>query len=107
MFRARRLVVDTGMHAKRWTREQAIEYLGPVPAGSSVAEIERYAMRPGQACSYMIGELKFVELRERAKRELGAKFSLREFHNLVLGAGRPPLDILEQQVDRWIRMKKG
>ena len=73
IFRARRLVVDTGMHAKHWTRQQAIDYLGPNPAGSAVAEVERYVMRPGQACSYMIGELKIVELRERAKRELGGK----------------------------------
>jgi uncharacterized protein (DUF885 family) len=107
IFRARRLVVDTGMHAKHWTRQQAIDYLGPNPAGSAVAEVERYVMRPGQACSYMIGELKIVELRERAKRELGAKFSLRQFHNVVLGTGRVPLDILEQQVDRWITAKKG
>ncbi len=107
IFRARRLVVDTGMHAKHWTRQQAIDYLGPNPAGSAVAEVERYVAGPGQACSYMIGELKIVELRERAKRELGAKFSLREFHNIVLGMGRVPLDILEQQVDRWITAKKG
>ena len=60
-------------------------------------------MRPGQACSYMIGELKIIELREKARRELGGKFSLKEFHNLVLGTGNVPLDILEQQVDRWIR----
>ncbi len=107
IFRARRLVVDTGMHAKHWTRQQAIDYLGPNPAGSAVAEIERYVMRPGQACSYMIGELKIVELRERAKRELGEKFSLRQFHNVVLGTGRVPLDILDQEIDRWIQSKKG
>jgi len=106
VFRARRLVVDTGMHVKRWTRQQAIEYLGPNPAGSAEAEIDRYIMRPGQACSYMIGELKIVELRERARRELGDRFSLREFHNVVLGVGVVPLDILEQQVDRWISRKK-
>jgi uncharacterized protein (DUF885 family) len=107
IFRARRLVVDTGMHAKHWSRQMAIDYLGPNPAGSAVAEVERYVMRPGQACSYMIGELKIVELRERAKRELGAKFSLQQFHNVVLGTGRVPLDILEQQVERWIAAKKG
>lgn len=106
IFRARRLVVDTGMHAKRWTRQQAIDYLGPNPAGSAVAEIERYVMNPGQACSYMIGELKIVELRERARRELGAKFNLREYHNLFLGLGRVPLEILEQQVDTWIATRK-
>jgi uncharacterized protein (DUF885 family) len=63
-------------------------------------------MRPGQACSYMIGELKILELRERARRQLGENFSLREFHNIVLGVGAVPLDILEQQVDRWIQTKK-
>jgi uncharacterized protein (DUF885 family) len=102
MFRARRLVVDTGLHAKRWTREQAINYLGPNPAGSAVAEVDRYIGNPGQACSYMIGELKIVELRERAKKELGTKFSLRQFHNRVLGAGRVPLDILDAEISRWI-----
>jgi uncharacterized protein (DUF885 family) len=105
VFRARRLVVDTGLHAKRWTREQAIEYLGPNPAGSAEAEVDRYVARPGQACSYMIGELKMVELRERAKKELGARFSLREFHNRVLGAGRVPLEILEEGIERWIQSK--
>ena len=107
VFRARRLVVDTGLHAKRWTREQAIEYLGTVVAGSTESEVERYIVNPAQACSYMIGELKIVELRERAKKELGARFSLREFHNRVLGAGRVPLDILEQEIERWIGGKKG
>ena len=107
VFRARRLVVDTGIHAKRWSRQQAIDYLGPNPAGSAVSEVERYVAGPGQACSYMIGELKIVELRERAKKALGARFSLREFHNVVLGAGRVPLDVLEQDVDRWIKTKQG
>jgi uncharacterized protein (DUF885 family) len=105
-FRARRLVVDTGLHAKRWTRQQAIDYLGANAAGSAAAEVDRYVMRPGQACSYMIGELKILELRERARRQLGENFSLREFHNIVLGVGAVPLDILEQQVDRWIQTKK-
>jgi uncharacterized protein (DUF885 family) len=106
IFRARRLVVDTGMHAKHWTRRQAVDYLGPNPVGSAESEIDRYVAMPGQACSYMIGELKIVELRERAKAALGARFSLREFHNIVLGAGRVPLDILEQTVDRWIKVKQ-
>jgi uncharacterized protein (DUF885 family) len=106
IFRARRLVVDTGMHAKHWTRQQAVDYLGPNPVGSAESEIDRYVANPGQACSYMIGELKIVELRERARAALGARFSLREFHNVVLGAGRVPLDILEQSVDRWIQSKR-
>lgn len=106
IFRARRLVVDTGLHAKHWTRQQAIDYLGSSVGGSAVAEVERYVVTPGQACSYMVGQLKIVELRERAKRELGAKFSLREFHNVVLGTGAVPLEILEQQVDKWIASKR-
>ena len=93
--------MDTGLHAKRWTRQQAIDY------GIRADEVDRYVVQPGQACAYMIGELKIVELRERAKRELGDKFSLREFHNVVLGTGMAPLDILEQQVERHIRTKKG
>ena len=75
LFRARRLVVDTGIHAKHWTRQQAIDY------GIEASEVERYVVFPGQACSYMIGQLKIVELREKARKALGAKFSLREFHN--------------------------
>jgi uncharacterized protein (DUF885 family) len=105
VFRARRLVVDTGLHAKRWTREQAIDYLGPNPAGSAVAEVERYVSNPGQACSYMIGELKIIELRERAKKDLGSRFSLREFHTAILGAGRVPLDILDTVITGWIKSK--
>ena len=101
LFRARRLVVDTGIHAKRWTRQQAIDYMD-----GDVAEVERYVVRPGQACSYMVGELKIIELRERAKQALGARFSLKQFHNVVLGTGMAPLEILEQQVDRWIQSQK-
>jgi uncharacterized protein (DUF885 family) len=81
LFRARRLVVDTGLHAKRWTRQQGIDY------GIEPSEVERYAVYPGQACSYMMGELKILECRERAKKALGAKFSLRKFHNKVLLTG--------------------
>jgi uncharacterized protein (DUF885 family) len=106
-FRARRLVVDTGMHALKWSRAQAVEFLGPNPVGSAETEIDRYVMRPGQACSYMIGELKIVELRDRAKQQLGGKFSLREFHNVILGMGRVPLEIMDQELDRWIARKKG
>jgi uncharacterized protein (DUF885 family) len=102
IFRARRLVVDTGLHAKRWTRQQAIDYLQQ----GNVSEVERYVVQPGQACSYMIGQLKLIELRERARRELGPRFSLKQYHNLVLGTGMVPLDILEQQVDQWIRSQK-
>jgi uncharacterized protein (DUF885 family) len=99
LFRARRLVVDTGLHAKHWTRQQAIDY------GIEASEVERYVVYPGQACSYMIGELKLVELREKARKALGDKFSLREYHNLVLDTGTVPLNLLESQVDAWIRAK--
>ena len=97
LFRARRLVVDTGIHAKHWTRQQAIDY------GIEASEIERYVVNPGQACSYMIGELKILELRDKAKKALGDKFSIREFHNAVLGAGTVPLDVLETQVDAYLK----
>ena len=97
LWRARRLVVDTGMHAKRWTREQAIDY------GIEPSEIERYVVLPGQATSYMIGQLKILELRDHAKAELKDRFSERAFHNAVLAPGAVPLDMLEQEVERYIR----
>jgi len=100
LFRARRLVVDTGLHEMKWTRQQVIDY------GFTVAETERYIVWPGQACSYMIGQLRILELREKAKKELGAKFSIKEFHNLVLGGGSMPLAVLGQEVDRWIAARK-
>jgi len=96
LIRARRLVVDTGLHAKRWTRQQAIDY------GFEPNEVERYIVMPGQACSYMIGQLKIVELREKALQALGDDFSIREFHNVVLGVGSVPLTILESEVDEYI-----
>ena len=97
LFRARRLVVDTGLHTKRWTREQAIAY------GIEPSEVERYVVNPGQACAYMIGQLRLVELRERARRALGDRFSLQAFHDAVLTAGTLPLDMLEREVDAYIR----
>ena len=96
LFRARRLVVDTGLHAMGWTRQEAIDF------GIEPSEVERYVVFPGQACSYMIGQLKIVELRERAREVLGDRFSLREFHNVVLRTGVVPLSILEQVVDEYI-----
>jgi uncharacterized protein (DUF885 family) len=96
LFRARRLVVDTGLHAKRWTRQQAIDY------GIPASEVERYVVLPGQACSYMIGQLKIIELREKAKQALKDRFSIREFHNVVLKAGMVPLELLEREVDAYI-----
>jgi uncharacterized protein (DUF885 family) len=94
LFRARRLVVDTGMHAMRWTREQAIEY------GFTAAEVERYASWPGQACAYMIGQLRILELREAAKSRLASRFDLKAFHDVVLGGGTLPLAVLADEVTR-------
>ena len=96
LFRARRLVVDTGLHAKKWTRQQAIDY------GISVSEVERYVVMPGQACSYKIGQLKILDVRAKAKREIGEKFSLKEFHNAVLRTGEVPLNVLATAIDEWI-----
>jgi len=101
LFRARRLVVDTGLHSKHWTRQQGIDY------GIEASEVERYAVFPGQACSYMIGQLKIVEVREKAKKALGDKFSLRAFHDVVLNTGTVPLELLERQVDAYIRANGG
>ena len=101
LFRARRLVVDTGLHAMGWTRQQAIDF------GIEASEVERYVVFPGQACSYMIGQLKIVELRERARAAIGDAFSVREFHNIVLSAGIVPLAILEQVVDSYISVAGG
>ena len=101
LWRAKRLVIDTGIHAKHWTRQQAIDY------GIEASEIERYTVFPGQACSYMIGELKILELRDKAQAALGARFSVREFHNAVLRAGTVPLDLLERQIDAYIRSASG
>ena len=105
LFRAVRLVVDTGIHYKRWTREQAIEYMQADSAQereSVVSEIERYFVMPGQACAYKIGMIKIVELREKARAALGEKFDLRTFHDAVLKNGSLPLSILEQVIDEYI-----
>ena len=108
MFRAVRLVVDTGIHSKHWTREQAISYmLEKTGMGKKevTAEIERYIVNPGQACAYKIGMLKIQELRTRAQQQLGDKFDQREFHDVVLKDGALPLDILEEQVAKYIQDK--
>jgi uncharacterized protein (DUF885 family) len=110
VFRAVRLVVDTGIHARRWTREQAIDYMARntgKPHSEVVAEIERYIVMPGQACAYKIGQLEILEYRERAKRQLGADFDLREFHDVVLGGGALPLELLERRVDEWVAAERG
>jgi uncharacterized protein (DUF885 family) len=100
LFRARRLVVDTGLHAMKWTRQQAIDY------GIPPSEVERYVVWPGQACSYKIGQLKILELRAQAKAALGPKFEIKQFHNLVLQNGNVPLAVLAQEVDDWVAAKR-
>ena len=105
MFRAVRLVVDTGIHYKRWTREEAIEYMianTGMTTGEVVTEIERYIVMPGQACAYKIGMMKILELREKAKEALGSQFDLKQFHNVVLKNGAVPLDILEELIDAYV-----
>jgi uncharacterized protein (DUF885 family) len=109
MWRATRLVVDTGMHAKGWTRKQAIDYMLENTSLSPLnieREVDRYIAWPGQACAYKIGQLKISELRARAEKALGPKFSLREFHDTVLGSGSIPLPTLEAKIDRWIADKQ-
>jgi uncharacterized protein (DUF885 family) len=95
LFRARRLVVDTGLHAKRWTREQAIAY------GIGAQEVERYVANPGQACAYMIGMLRMLALRDEAQKAMGARYSLKGFHDVVLKTGSVPLDVLGDVVHGW------
>jgi uncharacterized protein (DUF885 family) len=110
LWRAIRLVVDTGLHSKDWTREQVIKYMLDNSAESetqSTAEAERYMAIPGQALAYKIGELKIQELRHRAEKALGDKFDIREFHAEVLKDGAVPLSVLEGKIDRWIAAKQG
>jgi uncharacterized protein (DUF885 family) len=110
IWRANRLVVDTGMHALGWTREEAIEYMAsnsPITDTDVVAEVERYIAIPSQALAYKIGQLKIRELRNRAEEALGDKFDVRAYHDLVLTNGSLPLFVLEAEVDRWIESQKG
>jgi uncharacterized protein (DUF885 family) len=109
MWRACRLVVDTGIHAKGWTRQQAIDYMATrtsLPLHEVETEVDRYISWPGQALSYKLGELKIKELRKRAETELGTSFDVRAFHDVVLGSGSIPLNVLEGNVDRWIGEQK-
>ncbi len=109
MLRAMRLVVDTGLHAKGWSREQAIEYMvtNSALAQSDIeAEVERYMAIPAQALSYKVGQLKITELRARAEKQIGSFFDVREFHNQVLQSGSLPMSILESKIDAWIRAKQ-
>jgi uncharacterized protein (DUF885 family) len=109
LWRAARLVTDTGLHHKRWTREQAMQYLSdntPNPPGDIRRAIERYAVMPGQATAYTIGKLKIMELRQRARDRLGYRFDIRGFHDAVLLSGPVPLDVLEGNVEAWIATVK-
>ncbi|WP_341503876.1 DUF885 domain-containing protein [Gallaecimonas sp. GXIMD4217] len=111
LFRAVRLVVDTGIHAKRWSREEAIAYMmtntGGMAESEVVSEIERYIVQPGQATAYKMGMMKILELRQKAQDALGDKFDLRDFHDVVLKNGAVPLDVLEDFIDQYIADKQG
>jgi len=109
LFRAVRLVVDTGIHDMGWSRDQVVEYMRnshAIDEPTIQAETDRYISGPGQACSYKLGQLKILELRERAKEELGPKFDLKAFHDEILSGGALPLDILDARVTRWIKSQQ-
>jgi prolyl oligopeptidase len=109
MWRSVRLVVDTGIHAKGWSREQAIAYFGEHMAKAKIEtenEVDRYITWPGQALAYKVGQLKFRELREKATAELGASFDEREFHDQLLRHGALPMDVLEKTIGAWIDQEK-
>ena len=109
MWRGIRLVVDTGLHSKGWTEQQAIDYFmanSPEPLASVTSEVQRYIVWPGQATSYKIGMLKILELRAKAKAALGDEFDIKGFHDTVLGGGALPLAVLERRVDQWIASQK-
>jgi uncharacterized protein (DUF885 family) len=109
IFRACRLVIDTGIHQKKWTKKQALDYFirnCPSPENDLRKEVERYIVWPSQATGYKIGMLKIVELREQAKKQLGSNFDIREFHDVVLTNGAVPLEILAENVNNWIKQKQ-
>jgi uncharacterized protein (DUF885 family) len=109
MWRAVRLVIDTGMHYKHWTRQQAIDYFlahAATTEYNATSEVDRYISWPGQALAYKMGELKIKELRQRAEKELGPKFDIRAFHDALLLDGPLPLTVLEKQVNAWIAAQK-
>ena len=109
MLRAARLVVDTGIHAFGWTRDQAIAYLednAALTPEEAVAETDRYIVWPGQATAYKVGQLKIQALRAKARSALGEKFDLRRFHNALIDSGSVPLDVLEAQIDEWIAAER-
>jgi uncharacterized protein (DUF885 family) len=109
MLRAMRLVVDTGIHAKGWGRDQAIQYMlanSAMGRTDATSEVERYIAIPGQALAYKIGQLKILELRQRARDALGARFDIRDFHAQVLDTGALPLTVLERKIDDWIASRR-
>jgi uncharacterized protein (DUF885 family) len=109
MLRAMRLVVDTGLHAKGWTREQAIDYMlsnSGMGHTDATAEVERYIAIPGQALGYKIGSLTIQRLRKKAETARGARFDIRAFHEQVLGSGALPLPVLEAKIDGWLTAQK-
>jgi uncharacterized protein (DUF885 family) len=109
IWRAIRLVLDTGLHAKGWSEEQAVRYFldNSSQSESSVrAEVRRYLVMPGQATGYMIGYLKMAELRHKAEAALGPKFDIRGYHDMIIGHGALPLNLLERQTDAWIAAQK-
>ena len=108
LWRAARLVVDTGIHDKKWTREEAIDYLTtntPNPENDCVKAIERYIIMPGQATAYKIGMIKILSLREKAKKKLGDKFDVREYHDVIISSGPVPLSIMEERVNAWVESR--
>ena len=109
VWRAIRLVLDTGIHSRKWTRDQSIAYFkgnSSVSETDIAREVDRYFNWPGQATSYMVGQLRIAELRARAERELGPRFDIRDFHEAVLSQGALPLDLLDEQVARYIASRK-
>ena len=109
LFRAGRMVVDSGLHHKHWTRDQAVDYMSNLTGNAKsgiTREVDRYCVWPGQACSYKVGHTQWVRLREKAKRELGAKYDIRDFHKVGLEAGVMPLDVLGRVIDDYIKTKK-
>jgi hypothetical protein len=109
IWRAIRLVVDTGIHSKGWTEEQAVKYFtenSSIADGAIASEVRRYITSAGQATAYKIGMLKLQELRDRARTALGDKFSYPAFHDQILGGGALPLPVLERKIDRWIEAQK-
>ena len=110
LLRAARLVVDTGLNAMRWSRAQALRYFSEVlgsPEISNIGEVNRYCVEPAQACSYMVGKLAWLRLRERARNELGTRFDIRDFHETALLSGCMPLAVLDRVMQDYIRVRRG